>query len=276
MSIPKPAAAIKETNCADFFDVMFSEDDFPAGDFPAVTGDIKTITHTYNVDPLALVLFWKETDQVPAETFGPVQNYDIAAALQKKVYEDKYEDLFHPPAQYVAQAAEIRQYYLNKFSMISLMGNQLSEFQKEFSAFLTSEDIKILDWNHISILVSMPRFYAEDTKIDNLVETLNSCNPTEMDMRTYEVGPCSLQFVSKDARSTKARQPKVYDYWFKDSDNHLYRLAVDLYTSEAHLLDTILRMKNDKLDIIATTTYQKLFGRDFVYKKIANKGYEII
>jgi hypothetical protein len=235
-----------------------------------------TKEYTFNVDPLALVLYWTDATELPMDMFmvGNIANYDIAACLQKKVYEDKYDYLFNPPAKYICEAAEIREYFVTKLSMQSLLGNYLSDFQKELSKFILQDDHTVVSPEHIAILVTLPRMFKEDIQIDKELKDLESFD-LSYNRQNVSLGNLSLEFVSKKPLSTGSRSSKKYDYWFKDVNNHLYRMYVDMHTQESHLLDTILRMKDNKIRLTFNGNYYKLFGKDFLYLRIL-KGYEIV
>lgn len=252
------------------WDFLESDEDiqFPTG----VTSEPNS--YTFNVDPLALVLYWTDVNELPMSMFGTIQNYDIVACLQRRVYEDKYDYLYNPPAKYISEAAEIREYFVNKLSMQALLGNHISDFQKALSKLLIQDDHTVIFQDDLGILITLPRMFKEDTQIDKEIEGLNTFD-LSYNKHNVSLGNLALEFVSKNTRSTYSNGTKNYDYWFKDASNHLYRMYVDMYTQESHLLDTILRMKDNKIRLTFNGNYYKLFGKEFLYMRIL-KGYEIV
>lgn len=143
------------------------------------------------------------------------------------------------------------------------MGNDLTDFQIKLSEVLDS-DPTIVDPTCLAIYASILKMYNEDLEIDMTVETFTDaeCITNEQLGQLYS-GSLQLKFVRKTRRSFAGC--KKYDYWFKCSNNFLYRTLIPITSSgESYYLDKILHMSDNLITLqnpIASTS--TLLKRNF-------------
>ena len=236
---------------------------------PTVWADRPQSLHKYKFpcDVLALILFWEDRQECPGfmvhPPLGEMTAGDVVHALRMEVYEDKYAYLYHPETRHFKQAYTIRNYYRTRHAHEVLMGKDLSDFEIKLSALLDS-DPTIVDPARLGIYASILKMYNEDLEIDMAVETFADAecvtNKQLAQMHSYSL---QLKLVRKTRRSFG--ECKKYDYWFKGSDNFLYRTLVPAQNhGESYYLDKILHMSDNLITLQhPIVSPSKLLKRNF-------------
>lgn len=220
----------------------------------------------YSCDPLALVLYWIDRDEVPYVPNEGVYLPNVVNALSMHTVHKKYYYLYDPPAEYIEQATTIRDFYIAKFANYVLMGTEMSQFQKSLSAFLSDKNsTSRVHSSKLGMLVSLPRLYEEDLMYDDLINKYTSYDLTTKYPETHYR---NLKFVSTVPMKNSEYGSKYYTYWLSDEDNYLYQIKFKTNNNEFHLFDSILKICNNNIKVEFNGMVDNLFGTDFKYMKV--------
>ena len=118
-------------------------------------------------------------------------------------------------------AAEIRRYYIGRYTMSRLRGKEFTKFQELMLGFLT--DSKPLRKDQVGMLYRLPYFYAEDQELETLFSTAKS-----IDTERFPTHQCTIIAGLKPVKEI-LRSRKSADYcqfWFKDEHNQLLLLDI--------------------------------------------------
>lgn len=259
---------MKTTNCANSIFAMLStaEEEF--------ANEEVNYLHHFKCDPLALVLYWTDEDVLLPNNADPVYMTDVVSCLMTDRI--THNEAYIAPEKYITWAKEIREYYNNKYSYSLLVGDNLSDTQKTI-AELVSNTSNTIRRELIPLLVSLPRMYNEDIKIEKAMEEF-----TSIDERTYDVASKghyqynnsmpslgsvehNLTFHSISRRKTFRTSSARHDFWFRNEDNNLVRYQLPSHTQEAYLLEKLVQAYDGKIKVYGTTVIKKLFNHNFYH-----------
>jgi hypothetical protein len=136
---------------------------------------------------------------------------------------------------YVAMAEQVRNYYKAKLVQLSLSGKTLSAFRTKLYQVICNP--KEINKEHIGILCRLPDFYQEDVAMDNILEQADSVNPNKM----YVASEISDQYEFVGVTQRKIKTGSQQKYWFKNSQNELATLWVELSSPSIPILNMVLK-----------------------------------
>ena len=146
-------------------------------------------------------------------------------------------------------AQKIRDYYSQKFLMISLRGRDpLSKFRIELMQyFVESKDNKEYTEEHIGMIYSLPRLYKEDQLLDKLREKYNVSAWKDKEPNALSVRKTlfyidvhrkanwnsTTRRVSPDPGWVKRtpvyrKNKEFFNYWFYDENERLYCIDLEM------------------------------------------------
>lgn len=124
----------------------------------------------------------------------------------------------------VELAEKIRNYYSSKLTIWSLVDKELSPFRKDLYSYLTGPS-RVFQEKMLPLVYRIPCFYEYDTMFDQLKTGLQVTVPEGR--RSVELyRECELFPLGKTHKVRKLKRNR-YEYWFKDSNCHMYLLSVD-------------------------------------------------
>lgn len=136
-------------------------------------------------------------------------------------------------------AEEIRKYYTKAWFWNAMSGSKLSPFRQRANFLLESRSREFLR-KDVGIYVKLPWFYEEDMIHNDLKKlTITTDLPN---IRT--VGgkrQCQLEFL-KTSNGWQGKR-KTVRYWFKDVDNYLYGLELEMSNPLLEMFDDAVKEK---------------------------------
>lgn len=125
------------------------------------------------------------------------------------------------------QAETIRSYFIKKYIWAGLKSDKgLSSFKSKTAQLLTSRETRLTE-TEVGLMVKLPWFYDEDMVYNELRSNYTphplANNPVPSYGKAHEL---ELNFVHSNLRWRGNVRNQIY--WFKDSENHLYHIALDL------------------------------------------------
>lgn len=208
-------------------------------------------------DVFALLMFWHDREEYPFVNEQFIVGNDIVSVLSMGYTPNtEYEHLYHPEKRYLVDAQVLRSYYINRYAMSAMLGEQFTDFQKAHSKVMNADkDVVLLD--HIGIYASLLRMYQNDLDIDKAIKNFTPADDYDLAGQITT----TLTFHSKKHRSYGG--PKKIEYWFTDPNNVLYRAYIPTHTSESYYIDKILEMNDNKININMFGKKINLLNRDF-------------
>ena len=148
------------------------------------------------------------------KTLGSLTTQVIAAS------NEKYQD----------QAKKIRTYYSNKFMVMSFRNENMTRFRKQLLEYLTFTDNEYTE-DHIGMIASLPRMYAEDSIIEDLKDCFNN-SPWLDEENNGKPAEIDLTFVDSHTKRAFRHTGRTRDewmvYWCHDENDRLYMIEMDL------------------------------------------------
>lgn len=190
-------------------------DEYIWGDRPAETVPEKPKAYLdFNTPPLALVIAMqkggKDTHQIFDTLIG------VGTAPRPILLEETVSK------QHQAEAAKIYNYFAFKHTMRRLKGEHISEFMLAVDDLC--ENRRRIDFDHVKVLVTLPRFYKENIETEllmsnhvsvdkeNAVDLLRSINETVVFVKCIE---------------RRASRGNYNFYYWKRSNNQLLRVRIE-------------------------------------------------
>lgn len=215
----------------------------------AVSEDIRSYPRgdcvKFTSDPLALVLHYR---------CQGLANWEIGSSLLYEDYKNKIVD-----KEFFRKAIKIKKYYRNKFMIKSLKDNaSLSQYRQHLYNYVDNNDPYTIFKNDIPMIVKLPDFYEEDTMMDDMVKKYQM---TSDDYRRTGTDTVELFPLEKSRRKT--RHSDNFYYWFRDSDNLIYRISLDTKNVLMHLFDR--EFQKPSLHVFSTFCATRTRGQDYVF-----------
>lgn len=146
---------------------------------------------------------------------------DIATSWYRNLYDR--DVIQHVTNEDVQLSTDIRKYYSNKLTILSLKGQNCSKFRKDLANFLLTDGKKYAE-SEIGMLVKLPEFYHYDTTLDyyknSSFGTLENGYSNRISDTFY------IQPVVKLFRRTK--NSVTNHYWFSVTSQYNHPLCIVL------------------------------------------------
>lgn len=142
------------------------------------------------------------------------------------------------------KAENIRKYYGEKLTMLTLQGRELTKFRKDLQKFLNSNATKVLD-SLCGIVYKLPYFYDYDRSVDDIFKSSYFKNTRPSDM-TEQVQR-NLNFVKKIENQRK--HTNNVEYWFEDESLNKVMFSIATNNPLIELLDR--HINGSKLNVVA-------------------------
>lgn len=136
---------------------------------------------------------------------------------------------------YVAMAEQVRNYYKAKLVQLSLSGKTLSAFRTKLYQVICNP--KEINKEHVGILCRLPDFYQEDIAMDNILEQTKPVDTNTI----YLASEISEQYEFVGVTQRKIKTGSQQKYWFKNSQNELATLWVELSSPSIPILNMVLK-----------------------------------
>jgi hypothetical protein len=242
---------------------------------------------TLDVDVLALVLFWSDTDVTPPEEHGgtrynywcnilrdnarwedPIGTQTIGTGLPRPDFDfDKV--VMTPRKKDIEQSKKIIDYYKLKLSHRALTGDiPFSEYENKLGSFINSLPGQF-KFEELGVIVRLPETYNVDLVFDEFIEKYDSLPPSEPEwFMTVEPDRHSLvlNFIKK-INILGSRENNIRYYF--ENDNILYCMRFGENNPLLGVLDHVLETKNNTLKISAAITPSVLYANsNFWYNTI--------
>ena len=236
-----------------------------------------------DVDVLALVLFWSDTDVTPPEEHGGTRyNYwcnilrDHAHSTSKKVTPDFEFDkvVMTPRKKDIELSKKIINYYKIKLSHRALTGDiPLSEYEIKLGSFINSSTGEFHK-DELGVIVRLPQTYNVDLVFDNFIDKYDSLPPHEPDwtitLPSSERESLVLNFVRK-VNVLGSRENNIRYYFEKD--NTLYCMKFGEKNSLLSVLDHVLETENNILKISAALSPTVLYANSNFWYNTIHEGF---
>ena len=251
---------------------------------------------TLDVDILALVLFWSETDVSPPEEHGGTKyNYWCNILRDNARWEDPknivtiektkfplpptrpdfemHEVVTTPRKKDIELSKKIIDYYKLKLPHRALTcGFPFSEYENKLSSFINSPPGEF-KFEELGVIVRLPETYNVDLIFDEFIDKYDSLPPYEepwsatiISQVTPERHSLVLNFIRK-VNILGSRENNIRYYF--ENDNILYCMRFGENNSLLNVLDHVLETKNNTLKISAATTPTVLYeNSNFWYNTI--------
>jgi hypothetical protein len=207
-------------------------------------GEVKKIQLRHN--PIAVIMYLKTCGTM-------MNNYNYS----KKDFLEA-----EPTPHQIQHAEEITDYYLNKL-LCQRLSNQYkdTDYKAALSNALTLVKSNVIAGDHVRLLYKLIDFYVEDIQIEELCKQFKSLK-LKFDLKTVGVHKLDLNFVKKISVSRQSK--KVVEYFFSDSDRHLYCLRTRMGDAIEPFLN--LAVSNGPIRVSCITPHVETFlDYDFGY-----------
>jgi hypothetical protein len=165
----------------------------------------------YNTPPLALVIAMQKESKEGYEIHSTI----IGVGQRPQI---KFEDAISIKDQ--ATAAEIYEYFAKKHTMRRLKGEHISKFMLAVDDLCESRTR--IDKESVAILVSLPKLYAQNKKIESIIKQFESVAVIPNVSST--AFNAEIEFV--DTVRMRYKQSDTTHYFFKTQKNKLVRIIV--------------------------------------------------
>ena len=206
----------------------------------------KPVRYQFDVDPLIFLVMWRR------KRINIFQHEPYHEIISKSDYYRVAEpELVLYSQEDVQTAADIRNYYNSKITMLGLQGKPLSNFRKSLHQVVCNEFS--LDHEELALLYKLPEFYSEDLFIDSVIEKTK--NPPDLTVQSLE---SDFEYLGSTVRST--RRYKEKRYWFRSQEGYLARFVTELRCSAQNIIDQYLLMGHQYNIDISPVLIKKLTG----------------
>jgi|TARA_B110000263_G_C15270658_1_gene493306 hypothetical protein len=250
---------------------------------------------TLDINVLALVLFWSDTDVTPPEEHGGTrQNYwcnilrDYArwhdpkniVTIEKTKFPlpdfDFADIVMTPRKQDIELAKTIIDYYKLKLSHRALTGDiPFSEYENKLGSFINSKPTQF-KFEELGVIVRLPETYNVDLIFDSFIEKYDSVEPVEepsiFQRLHFETNTHVLKFVKK-VNVLGSRENNIRYYFEKE--NELYCMRFGEKNSLLNVLDHVLETKNNTLRISAALSSTVLYANSNFWYNTIHEGFVI-
>lgn len=123
-------------------------------------------------------------------------------------------------------AENIRGYYSKKLMLLQLKNSSMSKFRSDLAKFISGTGHEV-DIETLGMVYRLPEFYAYDTMLDQMYETVFTGKITRKLARDYTDTKrvCNFKPVNKLLRTR--RGSKIWQYWYTmDTDNYAGMITV--------------------------------------------------
>lgn len=141
------------------------------------------------------------------------------------------------------KAENIRKYYGEKLTVLTLQGRELTKFRKDLQKFLNSDSTKVLE-SLCGIVYKLPYFYDYDKSVDSIFKSMyfKNARPNDMSQPVRR----ELKFVKKIENQRK--HSNNYEYWFEDEALNKVMFSIATNNPLLELLDR--HINNDRLNVV--------------------------
>lgn len=139
------------------------------------------------------------------------------------------------------KSEDIKKYYRNKFTVLTLKEKKLSKFRKIVQSFVET-DGRIVKEESLPVICKLPNFYDYDLAFDKIKQGLNLEESTLGEIRRMTVDLIPLQSVEKNTKYYKSTE-----YYFT-TENQLYMFCIERGNPLKNIWDKIYN-SSDKLKI---------------------------
>lgn len=181
------------------------------------------------IDPIAVSCYMHE---------HRLSNYtEVFQSLEASIFTPGFRDIGSVAAvvcanqpKYIRHAEKIRAYYGQKFMMLGMRNINMTRFRTQLFQYLTRAD-KSYTADHIGMIASLPRLYAEDGILETLRENYNNTPWRDNEPHGKEIST-TLTFIDSHIKKAFRNSFKKRDswlcYWCHDENDRLYMLEMDL------------------------------------------------
>lgn len=165
---------------------------------------------TFNTPPLALTLAMMDSGKYAPEIIDVLSQVELPGS--------NLDVQCIPAGQHHARADTIYKYFSSKHTMRRLKGEHISEWMMAVEDLCDNR--KRIDKNHLLVLATLPKFYEQNCKLEEIMKNHKSVNSS---ISSTEID-CEVKFVNAVTVST--RQQDEIQYYFQTPDNFLIQVAV--------------------------------------------------
>ena len=253
---------------------------------------------TLDVDILALVLFWSETDVSPPEEHGGTKyNYWCNILRDRARWQDpknivtiektkfpipdfEFDDIVMTPRKKdIELSKKIIDYYKLKVSHRALTGDiPFSEYENKLGSFINSPPGQF-KFEELGVIVRLPQTYNVDLIFDSFIDKYDSLPPYEepwsstiISQVTPERESLVLNFIKK-VNILGSRENNIRYYFEKE--NELYCMRFGENNSLLNVLDHVLETKNNTLKISAALSPTVLYANSNFWYNTIHEGFVI-
>ena len=127
-------------------------------------------------------------------------------------------------------AAKIREHYSGKLMMMRMQGLQTTRFRHELFEYLTLPT-NSFKYDNIGMIASLPRFFAEDTILEDLKDCFNNSPWEDRESHAKELD-IELTYVNSHLKKSFRHHGRIRDewmcYWCHDENDRLYMIEMDI------------------------------------------------
>ena len=248
-----------------------------------------------DVDVLALVLFWSDTDVTPPVEHGgtrhnywcnilrdnarwedPLSTETIGTGLPRPDFDfDKV--VMTPRKKDIELSKKIIDYYKLKLPHRALTCEfPFSEYENKLSSFINSPPGEF-KFEELGVIVRLPETYNVDLLFDSFIDKYDSLPPYEepwsatiISQVTPERHSLVLNFIRK-VNILGSRENNIRYYF--ENDNILYCMRFGENNSLLNVLDHVLETKNNILKISASVTPSVLYANSNFWYNTIHEGF---
>ena len=249
---------------------------------------------TLDIDVLALVLFWSDTDVTPPEEHGGSRyNYWCNILRDHARWQDpknivtieetsfplpdfQFADIVMTPRkQDIELAKTIIDYYKLKLSHRALTSEiPFSDYELKLSNFVNSKPTQF-KFEELGVIVRLPETYNVDLIFDSFIEKYDSLPPYEEEWTSVlptlpSKKSMTLNFVKK-VNVLGSRENNIRYYFEKE--NELYCMRFGENNSLLNVLDHVLETKNNTLKISAALSPTVLYANSNFWYNTIHEGF---
>lgn len=225
----------------------------PHIDFGSILGkrkrDPSETVLTFKVSPLAVMLQLMENG---TELYQVIDAMSGVSVEKLDVTESN-----------IQLADEIKEYFRAKIITDTLSARtKRSEYRSDLIMALALLDMCQTKRSFMPMLVKLPEFYKEDTKVEEIVSKYNSVPDEQVNLSLpIELDKVSLRLV--DQVRVNRRSLRGHEFYFADAHNHLYVLNTELKNSLIPFLNVLTNNKTITLRCKVKPTKKRFYNFNF-------------
>jgi hypothetical protein len=161
-------------------------------------------------------------------------------------------------------ADEIKEYYRAKIITDTLSARtKRSEYRSDLIMALALLDMCQTKRSFMPILVKLPEFYREDTKLEKITSTYRSISTEKFNSLDTPINLNAVTLRLVEQVCVNRRSQRKHEFYFADPDNYLYVLNTELKNALIPFLNVLTNSKTITLRCKVNPTNKRFYNFNY-------------